>query len=149
MQIRTLYRHELDQANALCMASFMHSVAPLLPAQAITTFTEVASVNAFAERLQGDNLMLVCEVQGRLAGLVELKQGRHVAMLFVCPARQRQGIGRRLIEAALGHARSQTVTASASLPSVAAYQRYGFSQAGEVGEHAGLIYQPMQKVLSM
>ncbi|MFA7893141.1 hypothetical protein [Pseudomonas putida] len=32
---------------------------------------------------------------------------------------------------------------------MAAYQRYGFSQAGEVGEYAGLIYQAMQKVLSM
>lgn len=149
MQIRTLSRHELDQASALCMASFMHSVAPLLPAQGITTFTEVASANAFAARMQGDTLMLVCEVQGRRAGLVELKLGRHVAMLFVCPARQRQGMGRRLIEAALGHARSQTVTVSASLPSVVAYQRYGFSKAGEVGEQAGLIYQPMQKVSSM
>lgn len=149
MQIRPLSLHELDQASALCMASFAHSVAPLLPAQGITTFGEVASANAFAERMQGDNLMLVCEAEGRLAGLVELKQGRHVAMLFVSPAYQRQGIGRRLIEAALSHARSQTVTVSASLPSVTAYQRYGFSQAGEVGEHAGLIYQPMKKVFSL
>ncbi|EST13968.1 acetyltransferase family protein [Pseudomonas putida S610] len=149
MHIRTRSRHELDQASALCMASFTQSVAPLLSAKGITTFGDVASVTAFAERMQGDNLMLVCEVEGRLAGLVELKQGRHVAMLFVCPARQCQGIGRRLIKAALGHARSQTVTVNASLPPVAAYQRYGFSQAGEVGEHAGLIYQPMQKVLSM
>ncbi|MFA7893142.1 hypothetical protein [Pseudomonas putida] len=94
MHIRTLSRHELDQASALCMASLTQSVAPLLSAQGITTFGDVASVTAFAERMRGDNLMLVCEVDGRLAGLVEFKQGRPAP----CP--QPDGYGKRV--AAIG-----------------------------------------------
>lgn len=147
MQIRALSRDELDLASALCMASFQHTVAPHLPAQGCATFAEVASAGAFAERLQGDNLMLVCEARGRLAGLVELKEGRHVAMLFVTPDCQRQGVGRRLIEAALQHARGAGVTVNASLPSVRAYQQYGFREAGEIAQYAGLIYQPMYRAL--
>ncbi|MNN66149.1 Acetyltransferase (GNAT) family protein [compost metagenome] len=68
-------------------------------------------------------------------------------MLFIAPGWQRQGIGTRLMNAALEHARVDVVTVKASLPSVPAYQRYGFTLAGEVGEFSGLVYQPMEKRL--
>lgn len=52
------------------------------------------------------------------------------------------------MSAALAHARVETVTVNASLSSVPAYRRFGFVQAGDIGEHLGLIYQPMVKPLS-
>ena len=113
----------------------------------MATFAKVAAAQAFAERMDGDNLMLVCVAQGAIAGVIELKEGRHVAMLFVAPGWQRRGVGMRLMAAALEQAREAVVTVSASLPSVAAYQRYGFVLAGDVGEYAGLVYQPMEKRL--
>nr|WP_314878148.1 GNAT family N-acetyltransferase [uncultured Pseudomonas sp.] len=145
MHIRKLTDDDPPLVSALCIDAFMLAVAPSLSAQGVQTFAKVASVDAFAERKQGDNLMLVCEADGVITGLVELKQGRHVAMLFVAPSWQRRGIGRRLINAALEQAREETVTVSASLSSVAAYQRYGFILAGDVAESAGLVYQPMEK----
>lgn len=125
----------------------MQAVAPSLSAQGIETFTKVVAPQAFAERMRGDNLMLACVAQGALTGLIELKEGRHVAMLFIAPGWQRQGIGTRLMNAALEHARVDVVTVKASLSSVPAYQHYGFTLAGEVGEFAGLLYQPMEKRL--
>ncbi|EKT4483446.1 GNAT family N-acetyltransferase [Pseudomonas putida] len=147
MHIRTLTPDDLPHASALCLNAFMQAVAPSLSAQGIETFTRVAAPQAFAERMQGDNLMLACVTQGTLAGLIELKEGRHVAMLFIAPGCQRQGIGTRLMNAALEQARGDMVTVKASLSSVPAYQRYGFTLAGEVGEFAGLVYQPMVKRL--
>lgn len=147
MHIRNLTPDDLPQASALCLEAFMQAVAPSLSAQGIETFTKVAAPQAFVERMQGDNLMLACVTQGALAGLIELKEGRHVAMLFIAPGWQRQGIGTRLMNAALEHARVDVVTVKASLSSVPAYQRYGFTLAGEVGEFAGLVYQPMEKRL--
>ncbi|WP_043201716.1 GNAT family N-acetyltransferase [Pseudomonas putida] len=147
MQIRNLTPDDLPQASIVCLDAFMQAVAPSLSAQGIETFTKVAAPQAFAERMQGDNLMLACVAQGAIAGLIELKEGRHVAMLFIAPGWQRQGIGTRLMNAALEHARVDVVTVKASLPSVPAYQRYGFTLAGEVGEFAGLVYQPMEKHL--
>ncbi|CAI3805275.1 hypothetical protein GLGCALEP_03839 [Pseudomonas sp. MM221] len=145
MQIRNLTPDDLPQASTLCLDAFMQAVAPSLSAQGIETFTKVAAPQAFAERMQGDNLMLACVAQGAIAGLIELKEGRHVAMLFIAPGWQRQGIGTRLMNAALEHARVEVVTVKASLSSVPAYQRYGFTLAGDVGEFAGLAYQPMEK----
>lgn len=148
MQIRQLTQDDLPSACALCLDAFNVAVAPSLSAQGVQTFTGLVSPQAFAERMTGDNLLLVCVVQGELAGLIELKEGRHVAMLFVAPTWQRRGIGKCLMDAALLQARVQVVTVKASLSSVPAYERYGFAVAGEVGEIAGLVYQPMEKRLS-
>lgn len=147
MHIRKLTPDDLPHASTVCLDAFMQAVAPALSAQGIETFAKGAAPLAFAERMQGDNLILVCVVEGVIVGLVELKEGRHVAMLFIAPGWQRQGIGARLMRAALEHARAEIVTVRASLSSVPAYQRYGFNLAGQVGEFAGLTYQPMEMPL--
>lgn len=147
MQIRPLTHDDLPHASALCLDAFTQAVAPTLPAQGVATFARVAAAEAFAERMQGDNLILVGVMDGAMVGLVELKQGCHVAMLFIAPRWQRQGIGARLMNAALEHARAEVVTVRASLPSVPAYQHYGFTLAGEVNAFAGMVYQPMEKRL--
>ncbi len=146
MHIRKLTCADLPIASALCLEAFTLAVAPSLSEQGVETFAKVAAEQAFAERMRGDNLILVCEVDGNLCGLVELKEGRHVAMLFVAPAWQRRGVGARLMNEVLAHVRSQVLTVRASLSSVPAYQRYGFVLAGEMGEFAGLVYQPMEKL---
>lgn len=129
------------------MAAFMDSVASTLADEGIATFRKIATAEAFASRLNEDNLMWLAEVAGQPAGLIELKQGRHIAMLFITPELQRQGIGRRLVAEAIRHARSDVLTVSASLPSVPAYLGYGFHCSGEVSESMGIIYQPMEQWL--
>ncbi len=147
MQIRKLTYDDLPHASALCLDAFMIAVAPSLSTQGVETFAKVAAAQAFADRMEGDNLMLVCVADGAITGLIELKEGRHVAMLFVAPGSQRRGIGMRLMGAALEQVRDEVVTVRASLSSVAAYESYGFALSGDVGEFAGLIYQPMEKRL--
>ncbi|WP_426101761.1 GNAT family N-acetyltransferase [Pseudomonas sp. PSPC3-3] len=147
MQIRKLTYDDLPHASALCLDAFMIAVAPSLSTQGVETFAKVAAAQAFADRMEGDNLMLVCVADGAITGLIELKEGRHVAMLFVAPGSQRRGIGMRLMSAALEQVRDEVVTVRASLCSVAAYESYGFALSGDVGEFAGLIYQPMEKRL--
>ncbi|CAM3743608.1 Acetyltransferase [Pseudomonas reidholzensis] len=148
MNIRRLTPDDLPSASALCLDAFTQAVAPSLSAQGVATFGAVASAQAFAARMEGDNLMLVCVAEGAVKGVIELKEGRHVAMMFVAPDWQRRGVGTRLMQAALEQARAEVVTVKASLSSVPAYERYGFVLAGEVGEFAGLVYQPMEKRLA-
>lgn len=147
MKIRKLTHDDLPSASALCLDAFMLAVAPSLSAQGVETFTKVVAVQAFADRMEDDSLKLICDVDGAITGLVELKEGRHVAMLFVAPSWQRRGIGMRLINAALEQARGEIVTVRASLSSVAFYESCGFVLAGDVGSFSGLVYQPMEKRL--
>lgn len=141
--IRPMQASDADTVSTICMTSFTQSVADTLPVEGVETFANIAANSAFLARMQGDNRMLVAELDGSIAGVIELKEGRHVAMLFVCPKCQQQGIGRALLHAALDEARVATITVSASLSSVAAYTKYGFVSSGAIAESAGLIYQPM------
>ncbi|HEL2958011.1 TPA: GNAT family N-acetyltransferase [Stenotrophomonas maltophilia] len=142
-KIRPAHIDDVPAISALCMAAFNEAVAPSLSAAGIATFGSVAAADAFAARLQGDNHILVAEQDARVVGVVELKEGRHLAMLFVDPACQDRGIGHALFEAVLLRVREPVLTVRASLNAVPVYERYGFVLDGEVGEFNGLVYQQM------
>jgi len=135
---------DVKAVSATCMASFLQSVADTLSQEGVSTFSNIAATNAFLDRMKGDNLILVADNNGKIEGVIELKEGRHVAMLFISIERQKKGIGRKLLSSALNYAKVETVTVSASLSSVPAYEKYGFKCKGEAGESAGLVYQPME-----
>ncbi len=144
LKIRLMEKHDVNTASAICMASFTASVAGTLAEEGVSTFSKIAAADALLDRMQADSLLLVAECDGHIRGVVELREDRHIAMLFVEPAYQRQGIGRKLLAAALDRARAETVTVRASLSSVPAYEKYGFTCTGDVSESVGLVYQSME-----
>lgn len=147
MSIRKIIADDLQIVSDLCIDAFTESVASSLSEQGIATFRQIAQAESFASRMKDDNMMLVYEEGGRIKGVIELKEGRHIAMFFVAPDCQQQGIGKALILAIMAYARQDIITVSASLTSVPAYIRYGFEISAEIAESAGLVYQPMQKIL--
>ena len=148
MQIRKLEQKDLAGVSSLCMKAFMDSVAPNLSIEGVETFQGIASVDGFSNRMKEDNTILVYEENGKVKGVIELKEGRHVAMLFVAPDFQERGVGRALISAITPYTRGETITVSASLNSISAYFRYGFICAGDPDEKSGLKYQPMELELN-
>jgi GNAT superfamily N-acetyltransferase len=141
-------QQDLASVSSICMKAFMHGVAHSLSSEGIDTFKVIAAADSFLHRSKGDNAILVFENEGRVKGVVELKEGRHVAMLFVDPQSQKRGIGGELISEVMAYARTNTITVSASLNSVSTYLRYGFVCIGEPDETSGLKYQPMELELN-
>ncbi|WP_037072457.1 GNAT family N-acetyltransferase [Psychromonas arctica] len=139
---------DVEAVSAICIVSFLRSIADTLSKEGISTFSTIAASNAFLDRMKGDNLILVAEDDGKIEGVIELKEGRHVAMFFISPERQKKGIGRKLLSSVLNHAKVETVTVKASLSSVPAYEKYRFERKGETGESADLVYQPMELKLN-
>ena len=148
VNIREIKAQDVEAVSAICLASFLTSVADSLPEEGVLTFANIASSDAFITRMKQDNVMLVAECDGSIEGVIELKQGSHIAMLFVAPEKQMQGIGTTLLSSALSYAKVDTVTVSASLPSVPMYRKYGFERKGDIAQSAGLIYQPMEVELN-
>lgn len=144
MNIREITEKDIEAVSAVCIAAFSKSVAGTLSEEGISTFSKIAASDAFLRRMKEDNLMLVAECDGEIDGVIELKEGRHVAMLFVKPEKQMRCIGRKLLLSALTYARFGSVTVNASLSSVPAYKKYGFELKGDIAESAGLVYQPME-----
>ncbi len=144
VQIRHFDEKDAVAISALCIDAFSLAVAPSLSHEGVETFKSIASVDSLLIRMSEDNMILVCEEHGRVVGVVELKEGRHIAMLFVSPDYQKRGVGRDLISAILPFASAVTVTVSASHNSVPAYLKYGFTCAGDPDIKSGLAFQPMQ-----
>lgn len=144
MPIRKINSQDLGCISLVCIDAFMASVAPTLQEKGIITFRSIASIKGLKSRMDEDNEMLVYEENDGVIGFIELKEGRHIAMLFVSPGSQKKGVGQSLLAAVLPYAKSNVITVSASLTSIPAYLRYGFIQAGEISESAGLTFQPME-----
>ncbi|OAI02072.1 hypothetical protein A1353_17200 [Methylomonas methanica] len=83
-----------------------------------------------------------------LAGVVAVRDARHVFHLFVAPAFQCQGIGTalalRAIELSLAASPSETFTVNSSLLAVPFYARLGFQPQGPGIEENGVAFVPMQ-----
>lgn len=144
MAVRAIEQRDVQEVSRIVVAAFLDVVASGLSREGIATFMNLSAPEAFAKRMTEDNCMFVFEEQGEIMGMIEFKEGRHVAMLFVAPDRQGAGIGRELVRAALSHRRVPSVTVSASLSSVPAYEKYGFEVTGPEEETQGLRYMPMK-----
>lgn len=134
--------------SSVCITSFTQSVTNSLAEEGVATFAKIAASDAFLKRMYEDNEMFIAELDGKIAGVIELKQGRHIAMLFVLPEKQNRGIGRKLFASALSHAKERTMTVNASLSSVPVYKKFGFECSAEISESEGLVYQPMAIALN-
>jgi len=148
VNIRRFESKDAEAVSIICLDSFLKSVAGTLSDDGISTFSRIAASDSFRNRMKEDNVILVAENDKGVKGVIELKEGRHIAMLFIDPEHQKKGIGRKLLLSVLAHARCSTVTVSASLSSVPAYRKFGFKCMGDIGESAGLVYQPMAIELS-
>lgn len=144
MNIRLLEEKDIVKVSELCIRAFLDAVAPSLSDEGIETFRCIASVASIRDRMDKENRFLVCEENGAVIGVVEIKEGRHVAMLFVSPEHQKKGVGRALVYAIQSYITEEKVSVSASISSVPAYLKYGFRCVGLPDEKSGLKYQPME-----
>ena len=73
MIIRKMEEKDLEAVSAICMDSFLKSVAGTLSDEGITTFSNITACDAFLDRMEGDNLMLVVENDENIEGIIKLK----------------------------------------------------------------------------
>lgn len=147
--IRPLRIDEVTVAVDLVVGSFQDSVAPLYGPDGIGQFLRYMQPDGLARRLSQNHVVLVaCDYKGRLVGLVEVRDHRHISLLFVETRLQRGGLGRRLVEAATDACRAarpdlDTITVHASPNSVGAYERFGFTPTGPEQETNGIRFVSM------
>jgi GNAT superfamily N-acetyltransferase len=90
---------------------------------------------------------LIAEDAGVLAGVVAIRDNKHLFHLFVASAYQGTGLGRRLWEvvrsAAIAKGNAGDFTVNSSLNAIAVYSKFGFSPTSEVRQMHGISFQPM------
>lgn len=148
MFIREMTATDAPQVSAICRRAFEHSVASTTTLEGQQTFARITTPEFILTMIQEPkNVGLVFEQKQIIKGILLLKNGEHLSLLFIEPKYQRQGIGGQLIEAILPYCTQPSITVRASLSSVPAYQKYGFVCSAAQGCEAGLDYQPMERLI--
>ena len=127
---------------------FMVFVAPEYTEQGIQEFLKYAQPDALHQRVQENHFVLVAIHQGRMVGVIEMRNHDHVSLLFVDGAFHRQGISRELLRRALDICRQRhpgltTVTVNSSPYAVEAYHRLDFTIASPEQQKNGIRFVPM------
>ena len=131
---------------------FGEFLAPEYSDLGVAGFLDYARPDMMQRRAEEDHFVLVATIGDQLVGAIEIREHRHVSLLFVDGAYQRCGIARELLTRALGRCRQRNpqvaeVTVNSSPYAVPIYARFGFAQAKPEQEDLGIRYVPMVKKL--
>lgn len=139
---------EAGDVSALILSSFNEFIGPEYTDEGVAEFRRFVAPEALEARTADDHFVRVATVDGVLAGMIEIRQNNHVALLFVDKAHQHRGIAKGLLHAALADARAadpdlERVTVNSSRYGVPAYEKLGFRQTGPEREVNGIAFIPM------
>ena len=145
---RVMKPSDADAASALARASFDEFIGPDYTPQGVEEFGKYVHGDALRERIARDHFVVVADTGHALAGMIEIRQNNHVALLFVEKQFHRQGIARELLNNALAEARVaqpdlERVTVNSSRHGVPAYEKLGFRQTGPQRTVNGIVFVPM------
>ena len=151
--LRTMNPGEEVEVSNLVARSFNEFVAPDFPEEGIEEFFNYANPRSLIKRSEGNHFVVVAETESVIAGMIEMREMRHVSMLFVDKAFHRRGIGKELLRVALDKMNSdgrppRKVTVHSSRFAVPFYQSLGFVRTEEEKIIHGVIHIPMALNLS-
>ena len=151
---RVMQPGEAGAVSALVLSSFDEFIGPELTDEGNAEFRRFVAPEALEARTAEDHFVRVATVDGVLAGMIEIRQNNHVALLFVDKAHQQHGIAKGLLHAALADARAadpdlERVTVNSSRYGVPAYEKLGFRQTGPERSVNGIAFIPMARQLDV
>ena len=137
------------EVSELVRRSFQDAVAEHYSAAGVAEFLRFSTSEALEERSGENCQVFVAQTEHGIGGMVEVRDGKHVSMLFVDPEMQRRGIGRKLLHRAIEFCREEApelreMTVNSSPNSTAAYHNFGFVEVGPEQEEKGLLFTPMK-----
>lgn len=143
---------EETAVSNLVARSFNEFIAPGFPEEGIEEFFKYANPRSLGKRSEGSHFVLVAEIEGIIAGMVEVREVRHISMLFVDKAHHGKGIGRELVRLAIERIMSEqpsseNVTVYSSRFAVPFYERLGFTKTSEEKTIYGVVHIPMALTL--
>lgn len=151
--LRRVIADECQEIADLLTATFQANLAQDCSSLGQANFVQFVQRDNLKQRLSAGACMLSARVDGELAGFLELRIYRHIALLFTAPPYQRKGIARRLLaegirQACLVYPDLSEITVNATGYGRPAYERLGFAVSGEEQERDGIRTTPMVLVLT-
>jgi len=148
VHIRMICPGEEQGVSELVARVFMAEVAPLFNPEGIETFMAFIHPDHLVRLQAAAEEILLAEVGDCLAGMIALREGRHISLLFVDRPFQFQGIARKLVGYGIRlclaqHPDLSELTVHASPNSVSFYAHLGFIPGSGMTVRNGIRYTPM------
>lgn len=148
IRIREIAEDEIAAASALVSAVFDEFVAALYSAEGVHEFKSFIEPPKLIERLRSTSFILAAEIDDEMVGVIGVRDGSHVFLLFVKGDQQGKGIAKALLAEALQRCKTinpdlTKVTVNSSPNAVEAYRRMGFIPTSEEQLTNGIRYVPM------
>ena len=145
---RTMRQGEEDDVCSLVTRVFKKFVASQYSLVGIEEFFKFADAYAMAARTKSSHFVLVAETNDDMVGMIEMRDGEHICLLFVDEHYHRQGIARELLKRALeicvrNRTGKKTITVHSSPNAVEAYRHLGFQATGPEQTKNGIRFVPM------
>lgn len=149
MQIRPLLPDEIEPCRSLVRGVFDRFEAPDYSREGIASF--YAFLDSVPGQFSSGALKIWAALrEERLVGVLALRDGRHICLLFVDPCFHKQGIARSLVQTAAAFAREngqKQLTVNSSPYAVPVYHRLGFSDLSAEQTADGIRFTPMRRLL--
>lgn len=152
IQIRRANIYDWDEAIALAWRTFLKFEAKDYGQEGIDSFRDFLT-DALLHRmfLKGDYPVFIALDCGKQAGMISLRNKRHISLLFVEEGHHHQGIGRRLIKSMEDYIQKEyqekKITVNAAPYAIGFYHQVGFEDVAPQLSKDGIIYTPMEKRL--
>lgn len=148
MKIRLATLDDAPAISVLVRPLTQAFVAHEFTEEAATRLLESMEVASIRKHIASGYRYHVAEEDGKIVGVVAIKENSHLYHLFVSKDLQGRGLARQLWEAAKGASlaagnRGQFIV-HASLGAVGLYERFGFVKESESVERSGVVYVPMK-----
>jgi predicted GNAT family N-acyltransferase len=150
---RKIKDSEVSTVCALVSNVFVEYVSSRYSNEGIEEFFRYANADGMAQRSHENHFILVALHESQIIGMIEVRDFKHISLLFVASAVQRKGIGRALIRNAaeiclkadpsIGH-----MTVNSSPNAVDAYRAFGFQETNNEQERNGIRFIPMEMLLA-
>lgn len=150
MQICRIGPAKLREALDLVWEVFEKYEAPVYEEMGIKTFRHFIEYGNMVEKVnQGEMTFWGCYLNNYLVGVIALRTGQHISLLFVREKFHRLGVARRLVRVAVSHLVNQepeirAVTVNSSPFAVEFYKKIGFVPLGPERTEDGIRFTSMR-----
>lgn len=152
--IRKARIEDWDDVMAMTWRTFIRFEAKDYTKEGVRSFFDFISDPILQRMFLNDAYpMFVAEDQGKIIGMISLREGTHISLLFVDAAYHRQGVGSSLMQTIWEFIRTEVgkeiVTVNAAPYGVGFYHKLGFKDTGPEEARDGIRYTPMERELNI
>ena len=148
-QVRKAQPDDWENAMELAFRTFLKYEAKEYGPEGIRNFAEFVTDESLKKMfLQGNYLMFVAVEGEKIIGLISLRSGNHISLLFVDDKYHRRGVGTALVKYLqsymLFYTKQERLAVNAAPYGIPFYHRIGFKDTGLETKKDGIIYTPME-----